>query len=49
MPDQTTRYRDGHGYDQAHYDWNPLHRREPLVWPDNARIAVSVYVYLEYM
>jgi allantoinase len=49
MPDQTTRFRDGQGYDHSHYDWNPLHRRTPLVWPDKARIAVSAYLYLEYM
>ena len=49
MPDQTTRFRDGQGYDHSHYDWNPLHRRTPLVWSDKARIAVSAYLYLEYM
>ena len=49
MSDQTIRYRDGHGYDHAHYDWDPLHRRTPLVWPDNKQIAVSAHVYLEYM
>ena len=49
MPDQTIRYRDGHGYDHPHYDWDPLHRRTPLIWPDNKQIAVSAHVYLEYM
>ena len=49
MPDQTIRYREGQGYDQAHYDWAPKHRRDPLVWPDRAKIAVSAHVYLEYM
>ena len=49
MPDQTIRYRDGHGYDHPHYDWDPLHRRTPLTWPDNKQIAVSAHVYLEYM
>lgn len=49
MPDQTTRYRDGQGYDHSHFDWSPLHRRQPLVWPDNAKIAVSAHVYLEHM
>ncbi|MEC8165190.1 MAG: polysaccharide deacetylase family protein, partial [Pseudomonadota bacterium] len=49
MPDQTIRYRDGHGYDHPHYDWDPLHRRTPLIWPGNKQIAVSAHVYLEYM
>ena len=49
MPDQTIRYRDGHGYDHPHYDWDPLHRRTPVTWPDNKQIAVSAHVYLEYM
>ena len=49
MPDQTIRYRDGHGYDHPYYDWDPLHRRTPLIWPDNKQIAVSAHVYLEYM
>ena len=49
MPDQTIRYRHGQGYDHSHYDWSPLPKRTPIDWPENAKIAVSAHVYLEYM
>ena len=49
MTDQTIRYRDGVGYDHSHYDWSPLRDRAPLVWPGQAKVAVSAHVYFEYM
>ncbi len=49
MPDQTIRYRHGPGYDHSHYDWKPSTKRAPIDWPEGAKIAVSAYVYLEYM
>ena len=49
MPNQTIRYRHGPGYDHSHYDWKPLTKRAPIDWPEGAKIAVSAYVYLEYM
>lgn len=37
------------GMDHAHYSWSPIHTREPLHWPDNARVALCVLVNLELM
>jgi peptidoglycan/xylan/chitin deacetylase (PgdA/CDA1 family) len=48
-PSQTVRYRQGAGYDHDHFDYSPLPRRSPLAWPGGARIAFSVYLYLEYL
>ena len=49
MPDQTRRYREGPGYDHDHYAWNPLPGREPISWPNSARLALCVFVYFEYL
>ena len=46
---QTVRYRDGAGYDHDHFDYSPLPARTALAWPDGARIAFCVYLYLEYL
>jgi peptidoglycan/xylan/chitin deacetylase (PgdA/CDA1 family) len=32
--------------DHGHYAWSPIVRREPLIWPDHARIAVAFVVKL---
>lgn len=48
-PGQTARYREGAGYDHEHFSFSPLPRRKPLKWPDGARIAFCVYLYLEYL
>jgi peptidoglycan/xylan/chitin deacetylase (PgdA/CDA1 family) len=48
-PSQTDRYRKGAGYDHEHFDYLPLTRRPRLAWPDGARIAFCVYLYLEYL
>lgn len=47
MTDQINRYRDGPGYDQPHYPWSPLVRREPFPWPDGSRIAIAPFVHVE--
>ena len=49
MPDQTRRYREGPGYDHDHYAWNPLPGREPISWPNSARLALCVFVYFVYL
>ncbi len=49
MDDQTRRYCDGTGYDHDLYAWNPLTSRQPLDWPNGAKIALCVNVYFEYM
>ncbi len=46
---QTVRYRQGAGYDHSHFEWNPLTKRKPVAWPGGARIAWTVYLYLEYL
>lgn len=38
----------GQGIDNPHYAHSPLPHRSPLVWPGNARLAMCVFVYLEY-
>lgn len=48
-PSQTVRYRDGAGYDHDHFDYTPLPARPAIAWPDGARIAFCVYLYLEYL
>ncbi len=37
------------GMDHEHHPWSPIHTREPLHWPDNARVALCVLVNLELM
>ena len=37
------------GMDHAHYPWSPIHTRDPLHWPDHARVALCVLVNLELM
>ena len=46
---QTVRYCQGAGYDHSHFEWNPLTKRKPVAWPGGARIAWTVYLYLEYL
>jgi len=36
------------GMDHPHYRYSPLPARPRLVWPDDARLAVTVYLHLEY-
>lgn len=48
-PSQTVRYRQGAGYDHDHFEFSPLPGRRPLRWPNDARIAFCVYLYLEYL
>ncbi len=48
-PGQTIRYRAGAGYDHDHFDYVPLPKRSPMAWPEGARIAFCVYLYLEYL
>jgi peptidoglycan/xylan/chitin deacetylase (PgdA/CDA1 family) len=38
----------GYGMDQRWYEWSMLHQREPVRWPDGARVAVWVNVALEF-
>jgi allantoinase len=37
-----------YGQDNPYYDWVPMPKRSQLVWPNNARVAVSVIVNLEH-
>ena len=37
------------GMDHQHYDWSPLNTREPLRWPDQARLALCPIIVLEHM
>ena len=46
---QTARFREGRGYDHPHFEWSPLPARKPVAWPDGARMAWCVYLYLEYL
>jgi allantoinase len=46
---QTTRYRDGAGYDHGHFPYSPLNQRQPVAWPGGAKMAWCVYLYLEYL
>ena len=46
---QTIRYRSGPGYDHEHFSFIPLNERPKLDWPNNAKIAWCVYLYLEYL
>jgi peptidoglycan/xylan/chitin deacetylase (PgdA/CDA1 family) len=36
-----------YGMDHSHYQWLPIVRREPLTWPNGARIAFCAIVNLE--
>jgi allantoinase len=36
------------GMDHPHYAYEALPARAPIVWPDGARLAWSVFLYLEY-
>lgn len=47
MTRQTSRYRDGPGYDHDLYDWSADAKREAFKWPDGARIAVAPFVHVE--
>ena len=38
-----------HGMDHPHHTWSPIHTRESLRWPDQARVALCVLVNLELM
>src|SRR5947209_8387800 len=38
-----------YGMDNDHYDWLPIVKREPLTWPDGARVAFCTIVNLEHM
>jgi len=37
-----------HGYDHALYGWSALKDRKPVVWPNDAKVAVWICVSLEY-
>ena len=49
MSDQIRRFRQGAGYDHPYYEFDPLHKRTPLQWPENKRLALTVFVHIEYM
>ena len=34
--------------DQPYFNWVPITKRLPLVWPSNARVALAVIVNLEH-
>lgn len=36
------------GMDHGHYSYSALPMRPPLLWPNGARLAVSVYLYFEH-
>lgn len=36
------------GYDQPHYPWSPIVERERITWPNDAALALTVVVDLEY-
>ena len=38
-----------YGMDNDHYEWSPIVRRKPLVWPGGARVAFCVIVNLEQL
>ncbi len=37
-----------YGMDHTHYEWSPMIKRDPLVWPEQARVALCVIVSLEH-
>ena len=46
---QTVRYRSGSGYDHKHFAFTPLNQRRTIKWPNGAKIAWCVYLFLEYL
>ncbi len=38
-----------YGMDHPHHRWSPLVKRNPLQWPNNARVALCVIVTLEHL
>ncbi len=38
-----------HGMDHEHYDWSPVSTREPLRWPNGARVALCAIVVLDHL
>jgi peptidoglycan/xylan/chitin deacetylase (PgdA/CDA1 family) len=49
LPPDYLRYpKRKHGMDHDRYDWSMLPRRQKVVWPDGARIALWVTVALEW-
>src|SRR4051794_31536378 len=36
------------GMDHPHYAYSPLPARPRLVWPGEAPLAISIYLYVEY-
>ena len=35
------------GMDHDHYSYSPIDRREPLRWPESARVAIVVVLHVE--
>lgn len=49
MPDSYLRYpARRYGMDHDRYDWSDLFKREPIKWPNGARIALSVVTHVQY-
>jgi peptidoglycan/xylan/chitin deacetylase (PgdA/CDA1 family) len=46
---QTVRYRSGAGYEHENFPFTPLNQRQAITWPNGAKIAWCVYLYLEYL
>lgn len=38
----------GYGMDHDRYEWSMIPDRKPLIWPEEARVAVCVMVALEF-
>lgn len=49
LPDSYLKYaKRGYGMDQDWYEWSMLPRRQPVTWPNGARIALWVVPALEF-
>ncbi|KQZ49027.1 hypothetical protein ASD54_18380 [Rhizobium sp. Root149] len=49
MPEDYLKYPERHyGMDHDRYDWSDLFQRAPIVWPNGARIALSIVTHVQH-
>lgn len=49
MPEDYLKYPERHyGMDHDRYDWSDLFQRAPVVWPNGARIALSIVTHVQH-
>lgn len=49
MPEDYLTYLERHyGMDHDRYDWSDLFQRAPIVWPNGARIALSIITHVQH-